>query len=146
MSSLPEPDRTAPAEFEARPSWWVVYDGDCRVCRALVERLDALDTRDRFDAVPYQDETVRRALSFIPPDAFEDALQLVAPDGRNWEGAAAVEVILAGLPATGWASPLFRVPGVRPLARKSYRAFAGNRHRLGCGEHCSMPGPDHAAR
>jgi predicted DCC family thiol-disulfide oxidoreductase YuxK len=138
MADLPDPERTAPAPLAALERWWVVYDGECTVCTGLVKRLDDLDTEGHFEAVPYQDDEVRRALSFIPHSAFEDALQLVAPDGRNWEGATAVEAIVAQLPATAWASPLFRLPGVRPLARKGYRAFAKNRHRLGCGEHCAL--------
>lgn len=140
MSSLPDPDRHAAGPLPEVDRWWVVYDGDCSVCGTLVERLRQLDTADRFRCVPYQDAEVRGALSFIPEAAFAEALQVVAPDGRNWEAATAVEVIVAGLPATGWAAPVFKVPGVRPLAEKGYRAFARNRHRLGCGEHCAVEG------
>jgi predicted DCC family thiol-disulfide oxidoreductase YuxK len=140
MTTLPDPDRRAPAPLDALDRWWVVYDGACRVCSALVDRLDALDSGNDFRSVPFQDDAVRDTLDFIPRQAFEDALQLVAPDGRNWEGATAVEVLVAKLPATGWAAPLFEVPGVRSLARKGYRAFARNRHRLGCGEHCALEG------
>lgn len=142
MTDLPTPDRTAPAPLPALERWWVIYDGACSVCTSMVEQMEALDRRDVFAVRRYQDDDVRRTLDFIPDGAFEEALQVVAPDGRNWEGAPAVEVIVAQLPATSWAAPLFKVPGVRPLADKGYRAFARNRHRLGCGDHCSVGGDD----
>jgi predicted DCC family thiol-disulfide oxidoreductase YuxK len=76
------------------------------------------------------------------PDPNMESLQLIAPEGRTWEGAAAIEELLTILPRgrlIGW---IFHVPLMRGLADRIYRWIARNRYRLGCGEHCSYRGQD----
>jgi predicted DCC family thiol-disulfide oxidoreductase YuxK len=63
----------------------------------------------------------------------------VGPEGRRWEGAAAVERILDLLPRGRLVSWVFKLPFARPVARRAYRWFARHRHRFGCSEHCAIP-------
>ena len=121
--------------------WWVVYDGQCAMCQRLVGVLARLDTTGRFAAVASHDSRVRAQLPWLDAEAVTRALQVVAPDGRTWQAAAAVEVIVAHLPRARWLAPLFVMPGVRGLAEQLYRIVARNRHRLGCGEHCAQNRP-----
>lgn len=83
------------------------------------------------------DERVARELDWIPVPAFGEGLQFVASDGRNWQGAAAVECIVQHLARDGalWRSLAFtlRVPGARTLLRIGYDTFARHRCRFGCG-------------
>lgn len=116
----------------------VVYDGDCRVCRRMVQRLKAWDRHGTFEIVASQDTGVRARFPWIPARAYRESVQLVGPGGSTWQGAAAIERILDLLPRGRLISWIFHVPFVRRIADRLYRWFARNRYRLGCGEHCSF--------
>jgi len=79
---------------------------------------------------------VQARFPWIPPAAYRDSLQVVEEGGRTWQGAAAIERILDLLPRGRWITWVFSMPFARPLAERSYRWFARNRYRLGCGAHC----------
>lgn len=119
----------------------VIYDGHCHVCRDAVDLVARWDRRGAFEVVAFQDAGVQERFPFIPPAAYSEAMQLVGPDGRHWEGAAAIEQMLKVLPAgslLGWA---FRVPVLGGLIGRFYRWFARNRYRFGCGDHCALRPP-----
>lgn len=114
-----------------------MYDGHCRVCNRLVARLEKWDRHERLEIVPSQTAGLGARFPWISERAFADSMQLVrASDGRTWEGAAAVEQLLAVLPRGRWLAWIFRVPFARGIADRFYRWFARNRYQLGCGEHC----------
>ena len=117
----------------------VVYDGDCAVCTRLARVLQRLDTRQTFEVVTSQAPGVQARFPWIPGDAYRDSLQVVEDGGRTWQGAAAIERILDLLPRGRWITWVFSLPFARPLAERSYRWFARNRYRLGCGAHCRYP-------
>lgn len=117
--------------------WTVVYDGFCRVCRRLAASLASMDTEHLFEIVPSQHPGVRARFPWIPPRAYDAALQLVARDGRTLQGAAAIEQIIRELPHGGVFGWVFRVPFVRGAADRFYRWFARHRRQLGCGSHCA---------
>lgn len=129
---------SAPAFGDPDSSYTVIYDGDCRVCQRLARRLARWDRRGCFEIVPSQKPGVRARFPWIPARAYTESLQLVRSDGHTWQGAAAVEQIIRVLPRGRWFAWIFRIPFVRPLAERFYRWFAGNRYRLGCGEHCQL--------
>lgn len=134
---MPEPSRSAPSGAELPERWTLLFDGECRVCRRAVQGLRHLDRDGRVDPLPYQDPDVGRRFAWIPTEDLERAMHLVSPEGDAWAGAAALERLLTLLPGgPGWRL-LFRVPLVRPLADRLYRWVARNRHKLGCGAHCS---------
>lgn len=117
--------------------WVVIYDGACAVCTRTVNRLREWDRDARFEMVPYQADGVRERFPEITAEEFERSVQLIGPEGR-FQGAAAVERILALVPRGRPLAWLFRIPLVRPIAERVYRLFARNRHRFGCGEHCAV--------
>lgn len=114
----------------------VVYDGMCKVCTRLANVLRKWDRNHTLDIVSSQTPGVMARFPWIPPQAFAEALQMVATDGTTWSGAAAIERLLDVLPRGRLISWVFKIPFVRPIADKLYRWFARNRYRLGCGEHC----------
>jgi predicted DCC family thiol-disulfide oxidoreductase YuxK len=132
-----EPSGSAPAGVEVPDRWTLLYDGHCRVCQRAVRGLRRLDRADRVDAVPYQDPATRQRFAWIPTADLERAMHLVSPAGGIWAGAQAVERLLALLPGGLLWHALFRIPLVRTVADRVYRWIARNRHRLGCGAHCS---------
>ena len=86
----------------------------------------------------FQAPGVTARFPWIPAKAYLEALQLIGPAGRTWQGAAAIEQLLTILPKGKLVSWLFKIPFVRPIADRFYRWFARNRYRLGCGEHCQL--------
>ncbi len=115
----------------------VVYDGDCRVCTRLAALLRRWDSRRDFEVVPSQTQGVMARFPWIPAGAFAESLQMIAPDGRTWAGAEAIERIFDVLPRGGLFAVVFRLPLVRGIADRAYRSFARNRHRFGCSDHCA---------
>ena len=128
MSETPVPSLGRP--------YTVVFDGQCRVCSRLARMLGKWDRDREFEVVPSQTPGVQARFPWIPPRAYVDALQLVGPGGRTWQGAAAIEQLLDVLPKGRLLSWIFSIPFMRGLADRFYRWFARNRYRLGCGDHC----------
>ena len=121
---------------EGRP-YTVVYDGHCKVCGHMVGLLRAWDRNARLlEIVPSQQPGVTARFPWIPARAYVEALQLIGPGGRTWQGAAAIEQITDLMPKGKLITWIFSIPFVRPLAEKFYRWFARNRYMLGCGDHC----------
>lgn len=127
--------RETGAAAAGRP-YTVVYDGVCRVCNRLVSLLHRWDRKGLIETVPYQNTTVLDRFPWIPAEAYAEAMQLVGPGGRTWQGAAAIEQLLRILPKGGLLGWVFGIPFVGTLADRFYRWFAQNRYRFGCGEHC----------
>ena len=135
MTTLVGEDAVRVEDSAGRP-YVVVYDGHCRICTRLAGVLERWDARARIDVVPSQAPGVPARFPWIPPRAYRESLQLVEPSGRTLSGAAAIERILDLLPRGRWIAWVFSLPFARPLLERSYRWFARNRYRLGCGEHC----------
>lgn len=131
ITGMPE----TPLPSLGRP-YTVVFDGTCKVCQPLAKLLQKWDTLRQLEVAPSQAPGIQARFPWIPPRAYAEALQLVGPGGRTWQGAAAIEQLLDVLPKgrlIGW---IFSIPFVRPLADRFYRWFARNRYKLGCGNHC----------
>jgi predicted DCC family thiol-disulfide oxidoreductase YuxK len=129
--------RRAGPESGGRP-WTLVYDGSCNVCSRLVRRVQRWDTRHVIQAIASQNDTVSTRFPWIPRESFDEAMYVIAADGRTWGGAAAARKLLAILPfgwLLGW---LWGLPSFGALADRGYRIFARNRYRFGCSEHCKL--------
>ncbi len=114
----------------------LVYDGACKVCNRLVGLLRRWDTHGQVEAIPSQHAGVAARFPWIPAETYAEAVQLVGPGGRTWQGAEAIERLLNVLPKgwlIGW---LFKLPFASRFADRFYRWFARNRYKFGCGEHC----------
>ena len=116
----------------------VVYDGACRVCQRLVKMLIRWDRGRRLEILPSQAPGLHARFPWIPGRAYSESIQLVGPNGKTWQGAAAIEQIIDQMPKGRLITWVFSIPFVRPLAEKFYRWFARNRYKLGCGEHCQL--------
>jgi predicted DCC family thiol-disulfide oxidoreductase YuxK len=115
----------------------VLYDGDCRVCRAFVAKLAKWDSGEILEITPSQAPGIRQRFPWISPQAYGESVQVVRlADGRTWQGAAALEELLDVLPRGRRAGWIFRIPFARGITERFYRSFAKNRYRLGCGDHC----------
>jgi predicted DCC family thiol-disulfide oxidoreductase YuxK len=131
-----EPVSTFAVAVPLNRPYTVVYDGFCKVCNRLVRLLRKWDRTEQLEIVASQQPGVQARFPWIPAKAYTESVQLIAANGRTWQGAAAIEHILDVLPKGKLLSWIFSIPFVRPLAEKFYRWFARNRYMLGCGDHC----------
>ncbi len=111
-------------------TWTLIYDGDCEFCRRQVRLVRRWDVHRRVHTVPFQ--TADLANYGVSREAADEAMQLVAPSGRVYEGAAAAREILRLLPRGRPLSWLFKLPGAPFVAERVYRWVAKRRHRFGC--------------
>jgi predicted DCC family thiol-disulfide oxidoreductase YuxK len=124
------PARPMPGDRPRRPPRpTLIYDGECGLCRTWVDRVRRWDREQRISVIPFQDEG-RVAAFGIPLPALAAAMHLVLPDGRVFAGADAAPEILRLLPGKQWLAGAFRIPGVRPVARRLYAWIARRRRCL----------------
>ena len=107
----------------------LIYDGECGVCRKAVELLRRWDREHELRFVPFQDSVAVARFGIALP-ALAAAMHLVSPDGRVYPGADAIPELLRLFPGKRWLAPLFRIPGVLPLARRVYAWIAVRRKCL----------------
>src|SRR6266545_868047 len=125
---MPPPAPPLPAVAEPkRPT--LIYDGECAMCRQAVELLRRWDREHVLHFVPFQDEAAVARFRIALP-ALAAAMHLILPDGRVYPGADAVPELLRLLPGKRWLAPLFRIPGVPPIARRVYAWIAVRRRCL----------------
>jgi predicted DCC family thiol-disulfide oxidoreductase YuxK len=103
----------------------LVFDGDCRFCRAWVEYWKGM-TGDRVDYAPFQELGER--YPHVSGEEFAAAVKLILPEGEVRTGAYAVFTALAAIENKRWMLWLYdRVPGIGPLCDGAYRIIANHR-------------------
>jgi predicted DCC family thiol-disulfide oxidoreductase YuxK len=107
----------------------LVFDGSCDFCTRSVRFLRRLDRRGRLTLVPFQAPGVPERLGLTVAQC-ERAAWTVAPDGRRYPGAAAVNAALAVALGTRWPWIVYRLPVLRQLQDAAYALVARNRTRL----------------
>lgn len=127
MVATDHPDLTDPT---------LIYDGECGICREAVALLKRWDREHVIRFVPFQDRVAVARFGIALP-ALAAAMHLILPGGRVYAGADAAPELLRLFPGKRWLAPLFRIPGVLPIARRIYAWIAQRRHCLVRG----TPGP-----
>ena len=107
----------------------LIYDGECGICQQAVRLLKRWDREQILHYVPFQDGAAVARFGIALP-ALAAAMHLILPDGRVYPGADAVPELLRLFPGKRWLAPLFRIPGVLPIARRIYAWIARRRHCL----------------
>ena len=107
----------------------LIYDGECGICQKAVALLRRWDREHVLRYVPFQDTAAVARFGIALP-RLAAAMHLVFPDGRVYPGADAIPRLLELFPGKRWLAPLFRIPGVLPLARRIYAWIAMRRHCL----------------
>ena len=103
----------------------VIYDGNCGFCRIWVRYWKQL-TGARVDYAPSQEAGAH--FPQIPPEAFQESVQLVMPGGEVISGARAVFTALQSAPGLRWMLGLYeRAPAFAAVSEASYRLIAAHR-------------------
>lgn len=131
MSSvaLPDPDQRPNADV-------VIFDGDCRFCRAQVDRLRRFDGGERLAYMSLHDQRVKERYPDLSHSQMMEQMWVVTPDGFKAGGADAVRYLSRRLPRLYWLAPLLHIPFLMPVWRWFYRRVAERRYRL-AGADCS---------
>ncbi len=118
----------------------LLFDGDCRICRAFACVVHLLDVRRAvaIGAIQASGELLRT----VPPDERLSAAHMVAPDGRVTSGGDAMPAIVAALVAdSGVERRIRRSRRSMAALDRLYRIMVGVRGQLTC-----AAGPVSAAR
>jgi predicted DCC family thiol-disulfide oxidoreductase YuxK len=104
----------------------VLFDGECRFCRHWAE-LWRTQFAGRIDVAASQE--ARERFPEIPAAAYDEALQLVEPDGSVYSGAcAALRARAHGRQRRGLLLPAYEsLPGAPAVLELGYRIVARNR-------------------
>jgi predicted DCC family thiol-disulfide oxidoreductase YuxK len=116
----------------------LIFDGRCGVCTRSIRMLGALDRGRRVLAIPCQRPGAAESVGLTPEDC-ESAAWAVAPDGRLYRGAEAMNVALSAALRTRLPHVLYELPVIGRWQDRVYRWVAANRRRLpGDVAHCSQ--------
>lgn len=109
----------------------VIYDGNCNLCSTGVQVLKNLDSEQRFDYIPMQDEGAIAEFE-ITPASCEEGMYLIDADNpsRRWQGSDAVEEITRLLPMGDTFISLYRnLPGAKWLGDRVYEQIRDHRYQ-----------------
>jgi predicted DCC family thiol-disulfide oxidoreductase YuxK len=109
----------------------VLFDGDCKLCRASAEAVRMYDNSGVVDLLDIHDDEKRALFPGLEMDALMEEIHVVDEHGRVWRGARAINEILRrqhGLP--GILAYLWYLPGFAWLADRQYKRIARRRYGL----------------
>lgn len=112
---------------EGAKNGWVLYDGDCQICTALVRRWGSALHRRGFRSVPLQTSWVRERLGMSESELMLE-MRVLSPTGKVIGGADALLLLARSF---WWAAPLVwlsHLPGMRKLLDALYRWGAARRY------------------
>ena len=127
----------------------VVYDGECNLCLATVDKLRAMPIRAQLNFVPLQrlisaEVPPWPGIAGVPPEELAAQLHVTDEQGRRYSGADGVLKLIGLTPRLAWLGAIARLPGGRAATRAIYRLVARHRYRLfgrtSCSDgECSLP-------
>jgi predicted DCC family thiol-disulfide oxidoreductase YuxK len=115
----------------------IIFDGQCRFCRAQVARLARWDKRGRLAFISLHDPRVAQWYPDLTHDALMEDMYLIDRQGRRHRGAAALRYLSRKLWPLCLVAPLLHIPGSLPLWQWGYRQVARRRYLGGRIDECS---------
>lgn len=108
--------------------FYVLYDGDCAMCRRTMERLERLDWLGRLTPVNARrrEEVEKHGLGGLSEDALVQDMHAVSR-GKVWRGFDAYRAIAARVPLLWPVWPFLWLWPVTSLGRRVYRRVADTR-------------------
>ena len=115
-----------------RPSYEILIDGACPICRRTARILHGLDWFHRLTFLDADDDAVREAVApGLSRQAALAAMHVRARSGRLTSGYDGYLQLARALPLL-WPTLLIgSLPGIRSIGRAVYRRIAASRTRIG---------------
>jgi predicted DCC family thiol-disulfide oxidoreductase YuxK len=114
----------------------VIFDGHCKLCRAGIARLRALDWFSHFRYVPLQEVEIRENYPDLTHDMLMAEMYVVTRGGKRLGGAAAFRYLSWRIPLMWPIAPVLNIPGTLGIWSWLYKLVAKNRYRFGRIEEC----------
>ncbi len=133
-STTPALDLPSPTEYPEADV--VLYDGQCKFCRAGVTRVQQLDGKNRLAFLSLHDPEVAQRWPDLTHEMLMREMYIIDRAGNRYPGAAAVRYLSRRLPLLWFASPFLHIPFSLPLWQVAYRWVAGMRYRWGKIDDC----------
>lgn len=128
-----------------KETYTLVFDGDCGICTASADWVEAHDVHGNVETVPYQLADLEALSPGLTPDMTSRSVYFVEPDGTRYREGRAVFETLKHL------SGIYRVlglmlanPVVAALTWPGYRLVASNRAKISVAlgmTACAVPSP-----
>jgi predicted DCC family thiol-disulfide oxidoreductase YuxK len=128
--SPPKPAVHLPTPQERPNADVLIYDGHCKFCIGMVERLAWCDGKGRVAFLSLHDPEVVKRYPDFTYDQLMTQMYLVTQAGERYPGAAAVRYLSRHLPRLYWLAPLLHIPFSLPLWQWGYRQVARIRYSL----------------
>jgi predicted DCC family thiol-disulfide oxidoreductase YuxK len=109
----------------------LVYDGDCRFCRASARLIATLDRSGRLAFLPMHDERASPFVGWVPESDRFSSFHVIEPTGRAYSRGAAVIATLGLLRGTVWLGRILRTMRAARLVDLAYALVAALRGRAG---------------
>ena len=103
----------------------VYYDGTCRMCSSVMDKLNTSSRADAFQGVDATKEALPPGVSY---DAAMKHIHVVDESGRRYVGAKAFLRILEEYPRWKWCARIGRLPVVKQILDIGYWLIARNRY------------------
>lgn len=131
------------------PRLTVVYDGECHLCLAAVDKLRRVPVRAELTFVPLQsiasgEVKPWRGIDDVPVSELSAQLHVTDERGLRFSGADGVLKLMSLAAGLAWLAALGKLPGLRRIVKAAYRLAARHRYRLfgriSCSDGvCSLP-------
>ena len=127
----------------------VVYDGECQLCLATVNKLRNMPIRAELVFIPLQKLMAAEVspwpgIADVPVAELAAQLHVTDEQGKRYSGADGVLKLMSLTPHLAWLGAIARLPGCYSVVRGVYRLVARYRYRLfgrtSCSDGvCSLP-------
>ncbi|MBC1500801.1 DUF393 domain-containing protein [Listeria weihenstephanensis] len=101
----------------------VLYDQNCRFCKATKRVFEKLDWMNAIEWIPLQEADSTR---FTEEELLRE-IHLITPNGSAKKGFFAVRRMLIRFPLTGLIGLILYLPFLKPAGRAGYKMVADNR-------------------
>lgn len=115
----------------------VIYDSQCPLCTATVQKLAAWDRFHRLAFIPLQDPEVTRRWPYLNREHLMQKIHLISSGGRIYRGAEVLRVLTRRIPRLWALAPLVHIPGSLPVWQWLYGAISHGRSIFGRREVCA---------
>lgn len=133
------------------PRLTLVYDGECNLCLATVDKLRRMNVRAHVTFVPLQEllggaRAPWPGIDDVPLEELAAQMHVTDEAGRRYSGSDGILFLLRHVPSLSWLAVIGGLPGFRRLSGLLYRQIAKHRYRLfgraSCSDGaCSLPRP-----
>ena len=125
-----------------RPTHLVLYDDGCSFCTFQMRLLTWLDWLNRTTLVPISHPDRPRIAAGISPEALQEAMHCITPEGTIYRGARCIRFLSARLPLALPLALILWIPGAIWVAEWVYARVSRNRYLLsrwfGCAGACAV--------